>query len=150
MMYQLLSFVQAVISGVLIGSLFALIAMGMALVFGVMRIVNFAHGTFLMLGMYATYVLYDRFGINPYIGFIFAAVILFLLGILIYQQLLRRIEQEVARDHAGFALVERQPHRVALLCRRVEQIRPGQQGAVAETGVLVPGPLARIVVERPR
>ena len=48
-------FLQAVLNGMLTGSLYALIAMGMALIFGVMRIVNFAHGAFLMLGMYATW-----------------------------------------------------------------------------------------------
>jgi branched-chain amino acid transport system permease protein len=84
---------QAVLNGLLTGSLYALIGMGMALIFGVMHIVNFAHGTFLMLGMYATYVLYDRLGINPYIGFVFAAVVLFVIGVAIYQLLLRRIAE---------------------------------------------------------
>ena len=51
-------FLQAVLNGLLTGSLYALIAMGMALIFGVMRIVNFAHGAFLMLGMYATWVIF--------------------------------------------------------------------------------------------
>ena len=84
---------QAVLNGLLTGSLYALIGMGMALIFGVMRIVNFAHGTFLMLGMYATYVLYDRLGINPYIGFLGAAVVLFFIGIASYQLLLRRVAE---------------------------------------------------------
>jgi branched-chain amino acid transport system permease protein len=84
---------QAVLNGVLTGALYAVIGMGMALIFGVMRIVNFAHGTFLMLGMYVTYVAFDRLGINPYIGFMFAAVVLFVLGVVIYQVLLRRIAE---------------------------------------------------------
>jgi branched-chain amino acid transport system permease protein len=84
---------QAVLNGLLTGSLFALIGMGMALIFGVMHIVNFAHGTFLMLGMYATYVLYERLGVNPYIGFMFAAVVLFVIGVTTYQLLLRRIAE---------------------------------------------------------
>ena len=85
---------QAVLNGVLNGALFSLIGMGMALIFGVMRIVNFAHGTFVMLGMYVTYVLFDRLGINPYIGFVFAAVVLFVLGVVLYQLLLRRIAEQ--------------------------------------------------------
>ena len=60
--------VQAILRGHLTGSLYALVGMGMALIFGVMRIVNFAHGAFMMLGMYAAYVLFDRVGVNPYIG----------------------------------------------------------------------------------
>ena len=53
---------QAVLDGVLTGSLYSLIGMGMALIFGVMRIVNFAHGAFMMLGMYVVYLLFDQLG----------------------------------------------------------------------------------------
>jgi branched-chain amino acid transport system permease protein len=87
------SLLQAVLNGILTGALYALIGMGMALIFGVMRIVNFAHGTFMMLGMYVTYVLFDRAGINPYIGFLAAAVVLFVLGFVLYEVLLRRIAE---------------------------------------------------------
>ncbi len=82
---------QAVLNGLLTGALYALIGMGMALIFGVMRIVNFAHGAFMMLGMYATYVLFERAGINPYFGFIGAALLLFVIGIGVYLGLLRPI-----------------------------------------------------------
>ncbi len=57
---------QAVINGLLTGALYALVGMGLALIFGVMRIVNFAHGAFMMLGMYATYVLFTRTQMSPY------------------------------------------------------------------------------------
>ena len=63
-------FLQACADGLLTGALYAVIGMGLALIFGVMRIVNFAHGAFLMVGMYATYVLFDYFKLNPYIGFL--------------------------------------------------------------------------------
>src|SRR5215467_15758328 len=65
--------------------------MGLALIFGVMRIVNFAHGAFLMVGMYATYVLFDFFRINPYIGFLPAGLFLFAFGYLCYQLLIRPV-----------------------------------------------------------
>src|ERR1041384_6148324 len=87
---------QAVLDGLLTGSLYALIGMGMALIFGVMRIVNFAHGAFLMVGMYATYVLFDRFHVTPYAGFLAAAAFLFGFGILTYHGLLRWV---VERSH---------------------------------------------------
>jgi len=88
---QIWSALQAVLNGLLTGSLYALIGMGMALIFGVMRIVNFAHGAFMMLGMYVVYVLYDRAGISPFYGFIAGAAALFVLGFLVYRFLLQRI-----------------------------------------------------------
>src|SRR5215472_5855516 len=65
--------------------------MGLALIFGVMRIVNFAHGAFLMVGMYATYVLFDWFKINPFLGFLPAGVILFIFGYAVYLLLIRPV-----------------------------------------------------------
>ena len=88
---QIWSALQAVLNGLLTGSLYALIGMGIALIFGDMRIVNFAHGAFMMLGMYVVYVLYDRAGISPFYGFIAGAAALFVLGFLVYRFLLQRI-----------------------------------------------------------
>jgi branched-chain amino acid transport system permease protein len=85
------SFIQACIDGLLTGALYALIGMGLALIFGVMRIVNFAHGAFLMLGMYASWVLYDRFQLNPYLALIPGGLALFVFGYLVYQALIRPI-----------------------------------------------------------
>ena len=90
-------FFQACADGLLTGALYALIGMGLALIFGVMRIVNFAHGAFLMVGMYATYVLFDYFKLNPYIGFVPAGLILFVFGYLVYLLLIRPV-----RDRSHF------------------------------------------------
>lgn len=84
-------FLQACADGLLTGALYALIGMGLALIFGVMRIVNFAHGAFLMVGMYATYILFDSLKLNPYIGFLPAGVLLFLFGYLVYVFLIRPV-----------------------------------------------------------
>jgi len=89
------STLQAVLNGLLTGALYGLIAMGMALIFGVMRIVNFAHGAFLMLGMYATYVLFQSTGISPYYGFPLAGAALFVIGYATYLGLLRPIRGQV-------------------------------------------------------
>lgn len=89
------STIQAVLNGLLTGALYGLIAMGMALIFGVMRIVNFAHGAFLMLGMYATYVLFQTTGINPYYSFPLAGAVLFVIGYATYMGLLRPIRGQV-------------------------------------------------------
>jgi branched-chain amino acid transport system permease protein len=82
---------QAVVNGLLTGALYALVGMGMALIFGVMRIVNFAHGAFMMLGMYAAYVLFLHAHLNPYLSFPLVALVMFGFGCLIYQTLLRPI-----------------------------------------------------------
>lgn len=84
-------------NGLLTGALYALIGMGLALIFGVMRIVNFAHGAFLMVGMYVTYLLFDRLKINPYFGFIGAGIFLFAFGYLVYKLLIQPI-----RDRSDF------------------------------------------------
>ena len=82
---------QAVVNGLLTGALYALVGMGMALIFGVMRIVNFAHGAFMMLGMYAAYVLFERAHLIPYFSFPLVALLMFALGHGIYMGLLRPI-----------------------------------------------------------
>jgi branched-chain amino acid transport system permease protein len=94
---RLVRFFQACADGLLTGALYALIGMGLALIFGVMRIVNFAHGAFLMVGMYATYVLFDLFKINPYVGFLPAGLLLFIFGYLVYLLLIRPV-----RDRSHF------------------------------------------------
>jgi len=58
---------QVIISGVLSGALYAMVALGLALIFGVMRVINIAHGPLLMLGAYVTFFLYSRLGVNPFL-----------------------------------------------------------------------------------
>jgi len=93
----LTDFIQACMDGLLTGALYALIGMGLALIFGVMRIVNFAHGAFLMVGMYVSWVLFDKFQVNPYIGFLISGLFLFVFGYLVYRALIQPI-----RDRSDF------------------------------------------------
>jgi len=72
---------QVVVSGLLAGSLYALVALGLALIFGVMRVINIAHGTLLMLGSYATYWWFTYLGWNPYLSLPAAMGLLFLGGV---------------------------------------------------------------------
>jgi branched-chain amino acid transport system permease protein len=69
------------VSGVLIGGVYALVALGLTLVFGVLRIVNFAHGTLMMLGMYATFFLYTRLGVDPYLSIVLVGPLFFVVGV---------------------------------------------------------------------
>jgi branched-chain amino acid transport system permease protein len=72
---------QACVSGILSGGVYALIALGLTLVFGVLRIINFAHGTFMMLGMYATFFLHHLAGVDPYLSVLLVGPAFFLFGI---------------------------------------------------------------------
>jgi branched-chain amino acid transport system permease protein len=72
---------QAVVSGLLIGGVYALVALGLTLIFGVMRIINFAHGTLMMLGMYATFFLYTVAGVDPYLAVLLVGPAFFLVGV---------------------------------------------------------------------
>jgi len=82
--------IQLLIDGVLIGAIFALAAYGMALVWGVMNVVNIAQGEFVMLGGYAAFFLY-RAGIHPLFGIPVAAALLFVLGWLLYRSIIFRV-----------------------------------------------------------
>ena len=61
----MVTLVQVVVSGLLLGGVYALLAGGLTLIFGVMRVINLAHGEFLMLGAYASFFLFARLGLNP-------------------------------------------------------------------------------------
>ncbi len=81
---------QLLIDGLLVGAIFALVAYGMALVWGVMNIVNIAQGEFVMLGGYVAYYLYVA-GIHPLFGVPVAAVVLYVLGWALYRTVIFRI-----------------------------------------------------------
>ncbi len=70
----------AVVNGILLGGLYGAVALGLSLIFGVMRVINFAHGTFLMLGLFIPYWLWQFFGVSPYVSILVAAPLLFALG----------------------------------------------------------------------
>ncbi len=82
---------QAVINGLLIGGIYALVSIGVTLIFGVVKIVNFAQGEFVMIGMYLSYYLSSQFNIDPVVSVLFSMPILFVVGVLIQHYLIRRV-----------------------------------------------------------
>ena len=75
-------FIQLVVNGLLLGGILAIISIGLTLIFGIVRVVNFAHGEFLMIGMYAIYLMHQYLGLHPYVASFFAVIILFAVGAL--------------------------------------------------------------------
>ena len=83
--------VQIIVNGILLGGLYGLMALGMALVWGVLNIVNLAHGALIMLGGYAVYYLFTLAGIDPFAALPIAMVIMFALGYLLQLVVLNQI-----------------------------------------------------------
>src|SRR5262245_13319331 len=83
--------VQSLVSGVLFGGVYSLMAVGLTLIFGVMRVVNFAHGDMMVWGMYLAWLLATRAGVDPYLAFLVCAGVLFGLGLAVQRGLVNRI-----------------------------------------------------------
>jgi len=84
-------FLQSLLSGVLIGGAYALIGVGLTIIFGVMRIINFAHGDLVMLGMYASYFLFTLGNVDPFVSVIFVFPALFLFGAILQKTVINRV-----------------------------------------------------------
>ena len=81
---------QIAANGLLLGGWYALLAVGLTLIFGVLRVVNFAHAEFMMLGMYGAYWLRVGFGLDPYVSVFLVTPVIFLLGTLVDRAVIRR------------------------------------------------------------
>ena len=94
------------VTGVLVGGIYALVAIGLNLVFGVIRVVNFAHGEFLMLGMYGAY-LASTWGLSPYVSsWLLVAPAGFLLGLVVQRLVIQRLlENQLMQMFATFGLI---------------------------------------------
>ncbi len=91
--------VQAAIAGLLTGSIYGLMCVGLALIFGVMRVINFAQGDFMMVGMYAAYYIFSLFGVQavfgnslgPYVAILLATGVSFVFGYFVHAVLISRV-----------------------------------------------------------
>jgi branched-chain amino acid transport system permease protein len=80
--------------GLMLGGIYGLVSLGLNLIFGVIRIVNFAHGELVMLGMYGAYMVYALLGLDPYITALVVVPALFLIGLVIYKLVLQPLQNE--------------------------------------------------------
>jgi len=97
--WRVVDFLQAMAAGLLVGGTYGLMCVGLGIIFGVMRVVNFAHGDFMMLGMYAAFYLVTGFGtlaflgpfVGPIVGALLAGPIVFVIGWLLHKYLIARV-----------------------------------------------------------
>jgi len=101
---------QSLVFGIFVGGLYGLAAVGLSLVFGVMRMLNVAHGELLMLGGYVSYFFFSLYKIDPFLSLIPTAFILFIIGMILYKGLfshLAKLNEEVKIKNSlliGFGL----------------------------------------------
>lgn len=82
---------QSILSGILVGGVYSLIGIGLTIIFGVMRIINFAHGDLLMLGMYVTFLVFTTLGLDPFLSIVIVAPVMFLWGGFLQRVFINRV-----------------------------------------------------------
>ena len=88
---MIVTFLDIVIAGLLMGGIYALIAVGLSLQYGVARVLNISHGEFIMIGAFGTFMLYKTTGMNPLITLAICGPFLFLIGFFLYKTLFRSL-----------------------------------------------------------
>jgi branched-chain amino acid transport system permease protein len=83
---------QAIADGLQMGLLYALVAVGLTIIWGLMEMINFAHGEFLMLGMFGAWWLSASFGLDPLLSIVPLGIAMYGFGVLVYRQLMRRVQ----------------------------------------------------------
>lgn len=98
-------FFQTLLNGIMVGGVYATIAVGLSLAFGVMRIVNWAHGEFLMVAMYIAFLTVMNFGIDPYLSIVITGPIMFLVGFFLQKFVFNRmLEKDSSREPLSILL----------------------------------------------
>jgi branched-chain amino acid transport system permease protein len=97
---SIVTILDVAIGGLLLGGIYALIAMGLSLQYGVARVLNIAHGEFIMLGAFSTWTLYSIVGINPLLTLVIIGPIIFIIGFLLHQTMFRSLLKSSASPAA--------------------------------------------------
>ncbi|MER2535916.1 MAG: branched-chain amino acid ABC transporter permease [Rhizobiaceae bacterium] len=88
---MMVSFIQALLDGLMVGGVYAVISIGLTLVFGIMGIVNFAQAEFLMIGMFVAYFLWSVLGLDPLVGSFVAFAVVGALGYVLQRTIIKRV-----------------------------------------------------------
>jgi branched-chain amino acid transport system permease protein len=89
---KLVPYIQAMVNGLLVGSLYSVIAMGLTIIFGVMRVINMAHGELIMLGMYVAFWAFTLFGLGQMAALLISLPLFLVLGAVIYGGVVSRVQ----------------------------------------------------------
>ncbi len=135
---------QNAVFGLLIGGLYGLGAVGLSLVFGVLRMLNVAHGEMIMLGGYVTFWLFTLWRVDPFVSILLSGPALFLVGAVLYQVMFRRLAHFAEHDKIknsiliGFGLALAL-HTLAILLWEADDraVNPAYAGEVARLGSVV-------------
>jgi branched-chain amino acid transport system permease protein len=139
---------NVLVAGVLLGGIYALVAIGLNLVFGVVRVVNFAHGEFVMLGVYGAYLAYTVASIDPYLAILIVAPAGFLLGVVVQKLIVERLlDEPLMQIFATFGLVILFQNAVVALTRgEPKSVRTEASGLTLDLGVAVSVPRLIVLV----
>jgi branched-chain amino acid transport system permease protein len=85
--------IQVIVSGLIVGGLYAVVATGLSLTWGVMNIVNVSHGAFYMIGSFITYSLYMKLGVNPFLSFLLTLLVIFAVGLVAERTLIHPVRK---------------------------------------------------------
>ena len=97
---------NVLIVGILLGGIYGLVSIGLNLIFGVIRVVNFAHGELVMLGMYGAFLAYSLLGLGPYLSIVLILPALFVFGLVIQRLIIQPLQAEsMMQMFATFALL---------------------------------------------
>jgi branched-chain amino acid transport system permease protein len=88
---MLVTILNVIIAGLLMGGIYALVAMGLSLQYGVAKVLNVAHGEFIMLGAFITWLMFAAFGVNPLVSLVICGPVMFIIGFIIYRTLFTRL-----------------------------------------------------------
>lgn len=82
---------QLILNGIMRGSVYGLLAIGLTITYGVARVLNFAHGDFVMVAMYVAFFIFSAFNIHPFISIVFVTPLFFFLGMLLYKLMFKKL-----------------------------------------------------------
>jgi branched-chain amino acid transport system permease protein len=136
--------VQVIVGGLLLGAIYALFSSGLTLIWGMMNFINFAHGEFVMLGMYVSLLVFMWIGGGPLVFGLVSALLLFLLGVVIYLLLIRHVMRGPMLSQIlstfGLALLLRYTAFWIFSANVVSLPQTSLSGTVNVEGILMPVP----------